>query len=159
MPTVKPSPHTQKAPLSGLHYALEELRQARHKRQRSLQFFIVPRLMSPEWNTQLYKASDVIFSLPAGHPNWLLPNHEPLTVAIFFPYIYRAPWELKGTPLMGRMARELCDLFKKDPGTGRYILSQLLKISARLDHLSIQQLRRVLSGQWFPRLSDQQTTE
>ena len=115
--------------------------------------------MSPQWNAQLYKAADVIFSLPAGHPHWLSTSHEPLTVAIFFPYIHRAPWELKGTPLMGRMARELCNLFQKDPSTGRYILSQLLKVSARLDRLSVQQLRRVLSGQWFPKISDQPTTE
>ena len=110
-------------PPAATRYALEELRQARHNRQNSLHIFIVPKFMTPEWYSQLYKAVALIFSLPAGHANWASTNHKPLTIAICFRYIHRAPWELKGTPLMGRMARELCGLFKKDPSSGQYVVT------------------------------------
>ena len=146
-------------PPSAARFAIEELRQARHKRQASLHVILVPKLMSPEWLGLLHKTADIIFTLPVGHPNWDLNKHEPLTIAICFPYLHRAPWELKGTPLMGRMARELCRVFKTDPGTGRYFLSELLQITHRLDRLSLQQLRKVLSGRWAPKLSNQQTIE
>ena len=101
------------------------------------------------------QAADIIFSLPAGHPNWSLEEHEPLTIATCFPYLHRAPWELKGTPLMGRMARELCRVFKTDPSSGGYLLSELLKITHRLNRMSVQQLRKVLSGRWAPKLPHQ----
>ena len=145
-------------PPAAARVALEELRQARHKRQASLPFFIVPRLMGTEWRSQIYKSADVSFSLPAGHTYWRKTNHEPLSVAICFPYITRAPWELKGSPLMGRMAGKLCQLFEEDPGAGRYLLSKL-KASPRLNHMPFQQLHKVLSGRWFPSLSDKQTDE
>ena len=146
-------------PPAAARIALEELRQARHKRQDSLHLFLVPRLMSTEWRSQLYKSADLIFSLPAGHTHWGKTNHEPLTVAICFPYINRAPWELKGSPLMGRMAGKLCQLFEEDPSAGRYLLSKLLKASLRLNHMPFQQLHKVLSGRWFPSLPDKQTDE
>ena len=125
-------------PPAAARFAIEELRQARHKRQASLHVVLVPKLMSPEWLGLLHKTADIIFTLPVGHPNWDLNKHEPLTIAICFPYLYRAPWELKGTPLMGRMARELCRLLKTDPGAGGYFLSELHQVTHRLDRMSLQ---------------------
>ena len=49
-------------PPAAARQALEELRQARHKRQVSTHVFIVPHLMAPEWKTQLYKTADLIFT-------------------------------------------------------------------------------------------------
>ena len=43
-------------PPAAARLVIEELRQVRHKRQASLYFFIVPRLMSPEWRSQLFKS-------------------------------------------------------------------------------------------------------
>ena len=73
------------APPGAARVVIEEIRQARHKRQKSTHVFLVPRLMMPEWRSQLYKSADLIFSLPAGHPHWDNSNHEPLTIAIVFP--------------------------------------------------------------------------
>ena len=146
-------------PPAAARFAIEELRQARHKRQSSLHIVLIPKLVTPEWMSQLYKAADIIFSLPAGHPNWSLDEHEPLTIAICYPYLHRAPWELKGTPLMGRMARELCRLFKTNPSAGGYFLSELLKTTHRLNRMSVQQLRKVLSARWAPKLPNQQTVK
>ena len=47
-------------PPAAARYALEELRQARHKRQNSIHIFVVPKLMVTEWNPLLYKAADLI---------------------------------------------------------------------------------------------------
>jgi hypothetical protein len=48
--------------------ALEELRKARIKRQDSMHIFVVPRLLTPEWLKQTFKASDVVFQVPIGCP-------------------------------------------------------------------------------------------
>ena len=128
MPSYRKGTFVWSPPPAAARIELEELRQARHKRQASLHVFLVPRLMSPEWRSQLYKTADLIFSIPAGHTHWQKSTHEPLTVAICFPYIHRTPWELKGPPIMGRMTGKLCQLFEEDSIAGRHLLSKLLKV-------------------------------
>lgn len=66
--------------------AVEELRKAKHRRQDSHHVFIVPRLMQPEWRKQLYKATNLIVSVPPGLPAWLEDMYQPLTVAFVFPF-------------------------------------------------------------------------
>ena len=146
-------------PPAAAHQALEELRQDMHKRQASTHVFIVPHLMTPEWRTQLYKTADLIFALPFGDEHWPASNHESLTIAACFPYIHREPWELKSSPLMGRMAGELHQLLSKSPSTGRDLLSQLFELSTRFDKVSLRQLRKLLSGRWCPLLSSQSSHE
>ena len=68
-------------------WALEELRQARFKRQSSTHIYIVPHLLKQEWNRQLFKTADLIIHIPIGHPHWQTTNHESLTLAICFPFI------------------------------------------------------------------------
>ena len=139
-------------PPAAARQALEELRQARHKRQASTHIFIVPHLMTPEWKSQLYKTADLIFTLPFGNNYWPAHHHESLTIAVCFPYLRREPWELKGTPLMGRMAGELCKVLSTSNRTGRNILSQLFELTSRLDKVPLRQLRKLLSGRWRPRV-------
>ena len=146
-------------PPAAARQALEELRQARHKRQVSTHIFIVPHLMTPEWKTQLYKTADLLFTLPFGDKYWPTSNHESLTIAVCFPYLRRAPWELRSSPLMGRMAGELHQMLSKDPSSGRDLLSQLFELSTRLDKVSLRQLRKLLSGRWRPILSGKPTLE
>ena len=145
-------------PPSAARVALEELRQARHKRQSSAHIFIVPSLMTPEWNSQLYKTADLILKVPAKTKIWPSKNHESLTLAICFPFMSREPWQLKGQPIMGRMARELCNLFSSDSSTVGYILSQLCDTTTRLDKMPVGRMRKVLSGRWFPTIPNQQTS-
>ena len=135
-------------PPAAARQALEELRQARHKRQLSTHIFLVPHLMSPEWKSQLYKTADLIFTLPFGNVYWPEGNHESLTFAICFPYICREPWELKSSSLMGRMAGELREVLSTNPSAGGNILSQLFELTTKLDKVSLRQLRKLLSGRW-----------
>eukprot|EP00957_Ditylum_brightwellii_P097695 7440782-Ditylum_brightwellii.AAC.1 len=46
--------------------AVEELRQARHKRQLSMHVFVVPKLIAPYWQQPLYKVADIVLHIPAG---------------------------------------------------------------------------------------------
>ena len=153
IPTYKRGIFIWTPPPAAARIALEELRQARHKRQASLHLFIVPHLMAPEWRSQLFKSADLILTLPFSEDYWPESHHEPLTVAIFFPYLRREPWELKASPLMGRMARELYKVLSESTSAGRDLLSQLFILTSRLDKVSNRQLRKLLSGRWRPKLS------
>ena len=55
----------------------------------------------------MHKEADVVFSVAAGSSYWPLSMHEPLTVALVFPFARCAPWQLKGTPKMLEMGRRL----------------------------------------------------
>jgi hypothetical protein len=69
-------------PPAAAEVALEQLRKARIKRQDSLHIFTCPRLMTPRWLRQLYKASDIVFQVPAGCPYWPESMYEPLTIGL-----------------------------------------------------------------------------
>ena len=94
--------------------ALAELRKARIKRQSSCHVVVCPRLCSPLWIKQLYKASDVVIEIPSGTPGWPNGMHEPLLIGLLFPFLRHAPWQLRGTPKMHAMGRELRGLFKEE---------------------------------------------
>ena len=94
--------------------AIAELRKARIKRQSSSHVFVVPKLCAPLWMKQVFKAADLVFELPVGHPAWEIDMHEPLLIALFFPYIRVKPWQLRGTPRMYQMGSELRRVFKKE---------------------------------------------
>ena len=53
--------------------AIAELRKARIKRQTSSHVFVVSKLCCSFWIKQLYKASDPVMEIPAGHSFW--PSH------------------------------------------------------------------------------------
>ena len=159
VPTYKKGIYIWTPPPAAARIALEELRQARHKRQSSLHIFITPLLMIPEWRSQLYKSADLIVTLPIGNDYCPDCHHESLTVAIFFPYLRRQPWELKSSPLMGRVARQLHKVFSEGSSSGRDLLSQLLILTTKLDKVSIRQLRKLLSGRWRFTLSHQSTSQ
>ena len=92
--------------------ALAEMRKARIKRQKSSHVFVCPRLCSPLWMKQLYKASDVVFEIPSGTPGWPVTMHEPLLIGLLFPFLRHLPWQLRGTPKMHAMGRDLRCLLK-----------------------------------------------
>ena len=71
------------------------LRKARKKRQQSTHMFIVPRSMTPLWQKQLLKASDIVLVLKPGHPSWPVEMLEPLTMAVCYPYISHILWEVR----------------------------------------------------------------
>ena len=136
-------------PLGVARFAIEELRQARQERQASWHIFVVPRLMGPEWRRNVFKSADLMFEVPVGHPIWPTEMHEPLTIALFFPYLNRCPWELRRSKLMVEVGRQVQGLLKDDPPAARNILSELFKLAGRMDSMQIRELRRVLSGLWI----------
>ena len=133
------------APAAGRH-AIEEVRQARHKRQESSHIFVCPRLMWNEWRRHVHKSADLIFQLPAGNEVWTQNMHEPLIFAIYLPYLHRCPWELRKTRLLVDLERSLRKVLKENIGAAGDILSEFLGNSRRLDSMPIRELRAVLSG-------------
>lgn len=57
-------------PPTAADVALEELRKARIKRQRSTHIFICARLLTSEWMKQLHKVADIVFEIPPTDPYW-----------------------------------------------------------------------------------------
>ena len=126
---------------------MDELRQARHKRQRSFHVFVCSRLMYPEWRRGLYKSADMIVEVKAGKCSfWPSQAHETLIIAIYFPYLHRCPWELRKTPLLVGMARKVSKVLSTDESAGSNLLSEFCAFTRRLDHMPFLQLSRVLSG-------------
>ena len=125
-PTIKKGTYVWSPPPAAADACLEELRKARMKRKDSLHIVLVQRLMTCTWLKQLNKCSDCIFSIPAAHPFWPSCNHEPLIVALIFPYIPFRPYHLKSTPKMFYMGRKLSGLFQKDCMDGGDILLKFL---------------------------------
>ena len=135
------------APPPGVaRFAVEQLRQARHKRQQSCHVLLVPRLMTLEWKRHTLKGADIVFNIPVGTDAWPSDMHEPLTVAIFFPYLSRKPWELRKTPMLVDLERKLPKVFKECERSGWSLLSKLFAVAKELNQMSVRELCRVLQG-------------
>jgi hypothetical protein len=68
--------------------------------------------MKPEWFRQLYKAADIVFDVPVGADCWPSDMYEPLIVGIVFPFLRHPPWQLRLTPKMFSLARDLRGLWE-----------------------------------------------
>ena len=133
--------------------ALEQLRKARHKRQKSTHIFVCPRLLYPLWQRSLFRSADLIFEIPAGHPAWPANMHEPLILAIYFPFISHRPWQLRRSPCLLDVEGYVQRLFKKLDGSEGPVLRQLWSFSRRLAGMSGQLAWQVLQGRWKDQFS------
>jgi hypothetical protein len=124
--------------------ALAELRKVRIKRQGSVHVFVCPRLCSPLWMKQLYKASDVVFEIPSGTPGWPIDMHEPLLIGLLFPFLRHSPWQLRGTPKMHALGRELRSLFKDEDVDARNLLCKFWLQCVRLGRMREDVVRKML---------------
>ena len=61
IPSYSPGAFVWAPPPAAARIAIEELRQARHKRQDSCHVFVCPRLMTTEWRRHLFRSADLIF--------------------------------------------------------------------------------------------------
>jgi hypothetical protein len=136
IPQTKSGNYVWTPPPAAAEVALEQLRQARIKRQASLHVFVCPRLMTCEWIKQLWKASDLVFEVPIKCDWWPFEMFEPLTIGILFPFVPHSPWQLRGTPKMFYVARELRRLFKETELAPGNFLRQLLLDCQRLQSVS-----------------------
>ena len=124
--------------------AISELWRARIKRQSSTHVFVVPKLCAPLWIKQVFKAADVVFEIPAGQSFWTKEMHEPLLIAIVFPFIRSKPWQLRSTPKMHSMVSELRRMLKSEDLDSRDLLRQFWEKCHRLRSMPENVVRRVL---------------
>jgi hypothetical protein len=134
--------------------AVEELRKARHKRQRSHHLFVVPRLMQPLWRKQLYKAADLVVLLKPGHRAWPMQMHEPLTIAFLFPFISQKPWQLRGSVQLLALGRQLCRVWAGNEGNKGLILRKLWGYQRRLENLPAKLASKLLQSEQVDDFSD-----
>jgi hypothetical protein len=124
--------------------ALEELRVARLKRQDYFHIFIVPRLMTSEWLTQLHKVSDIVCTLLLGSSAWSHAMYEPCLVGLTFPFLSITPWQLRGTPKMYAVGRQLQGLHAKPDLDRGDILRELCNLAKRLQSVPLNVVRKLL---------------
>jgi len=136
VPTIVCGTFIWSPPPAAADVALEQLRQARIKRQDSCHIFICPRLLTCEWIKQLYKAADLVFEVPTGYEGWPTDMFEPLTIGILFPFVPHRPWQLRSTPKMFYVARELRRLFEEENLAAGDFLRQFLVDCKRLQSMS-----------------------
>ena len=104
----------------GLHLLLQQnqpwrSRKAQHRRTVSTHIVLIPRLLTPTWQKHLNKVSDIVLSLPVGHPAWPSNMHEPLTVGLVFPFIRYRLWRLHISPLILDLEKHLRSVWKANP--------------------------------------------
>jgi hypothetical protein len=144
MPTTKSGLFVWSPAPAAAETAIEELRKARHKRQRSHHLVVIPRLMQPYWRKQLYKAADVVITLPPGHPAWPTEMFEPLTLAFVFPFVRYRPWQLRGSVHLLALGREVSRLWRDNlPGEG-FILRQLWGVQRKVSCMQEKLARQML---------------
>jgi hypothetical protein len=154
LPVFKPGLFVwESAPVTAV-VMVEELRKARHKRQDSHHIVMIPRLMQPDWRKALYKAADLVVSLPVGHPAWPSSMFEPLTIAFIFPFISHRPWQLRRSPLILELGRKLSGLWREDSSREGPVLRQLWCLQRQLSKMSEELAWKMLHGKPQPNLQD-----
>jgi len=132
-------------PPAAAEVAMEELRKARLKRRDSTHLVVIPKLMTPLWLKQMHKACDIVFPIKPTHPFWNSNMFEPFMMGIIFPFIPHRPWQLRRTPKLLSVARELCRVQAEntevDPGI---ILRELLRLTKRLPTMQASMVWKVL---------------
>ena len=146
MPEYKSGNYFWFPPPAAANICIDELRKARHKRQTSTHIFVCPRIMAPSWRRQMHRSADLILSIPPGHPAWPTEMHEPLTIAIYFPFLKSKPWQLKGSAKLLDVARQVQSLLSSDPGSERPFLCQFWKLARQLPSMSRNVVLQVLQG-------------
>ena len=125
---------------------LEEVRKARHRRTESTHLIVIPRLMTPTWQKHLRKVSDIVLSVPAGHPAWPANMHEPLTLGIVFPFIRHRPWRLYRSPVLLDLERKLREVWKAQSSAEGPLLCELWSLPRQLANLSQKLVWKLLRG-------------
>ena len=131
-------------PPAGADAAIEELWKARIKRQNSLHVILIPRLLTPLWQKQLFKAADLLVWIPPHLTCWPSDMYEPCCLALLFPFLKSAPWQLRGTPKIMAAGRKLSNLWKEDKVDGRDFLRKFLVDCRRLQTMPGSVVQKML---------------
>jgi hypothetical protein len=133
-PNIRASTYLWTPAPAAAQYAVEQLRKARHRRQASMHVMVIPRLFTSLWRKQLYKVADIVFEIPAGTVSeWKKDQHEPLTVALVFPFLKHRPWQAKGSPRFLALDRELRVLWKTSPADAGTLLRKFCITQRKLE--------------------------
>ena len=140
----KPGTYIWTPPPAAADAALEELRKARLKRRASTHIILIPRLMTTLWYKQLNKAADFIVPIPNHFSFWPDSMCEPLVMAFCLPFVRCNPWQLKATPKLCFIRRQLQSVLsenKMDPGD---LLLQLYSLGKKLPTMPESMVRKLL---------------
>ena len=99
---------------------------------------------------QIFKAADFVFEVPAGQSFWGADMHEPLLIALVFPFIRSKPWQLRSAPKLLELGSELRKVFKEEGLDGRDFLRKLWDKCHRLGNMPENVVRKLL---YFGKLS------
>ena len=143
-PRIKRGCYLWTPPPAAADVALEQLRQARHKRQDSFHIFACPKLLTPRWQKQLYKASDIVFVLPIGTVAWPTNRFEPCLVGLCFPFLRCRPWQLQNSPKMYAVGRKLLKVSEEGDLDEGLVLRELCELCRRLPTMPGHVVRRML---------------
>jgi len=128
-PRVSSGTYVWHPPPAAADVSLEELCKARMKRKELFHISVIAKLFCPRWLRQLNKVADCHFLIPICHLLFWGPNNfEKMIIAFVFPFFPYIPWQLKGTPQVLSMDRELCKVFKKEGMDTRDILFKILLV-------------------------------
>jgi hypothetical protein len=131
-------------PPAAAEVALEQLVYSIHKRPLHIHLVIIPRLFTARWRKLLGKICCLNFTVPLDSDIWNFSNYEPLVVGLYLPLSRHQPWNLRNTPFLDGVARNLRNLPPSDPGWGRLILCQLLFTSRSLESMHSSLVRTLL---------------
>jgi hypothetical protein len=94
--------------------ALEQLCETRHTRPSNAHIFLCPALMTSRWRKRLGKVTDAMFTVPVGSTHWSLGMHEPVVVALICPLLPCSPWQVRYSPIVARLKRNLPRMWSTD---------------------------------------------
>ena len=146
-------------PPAAADVAIEQLRKARHKRQKSLHVFVCPRLMKPVWYKQACKTADILFEIKPTHLFWSAEQHEPLIILICFPFLRFDPWQLRNSSPLLEVGRILRQVSKEGEATIGFILRELCLFTRRLHPMPQGMVRQMLHSGYQNHLSYQKCRE
>ena len=107
-------------------FAVEQLRQARHKRTESIHIFLCPKTMSTHWDKDLRKVADLIIDIPPKELYWPATMFEHLTFAVILPFKSCYPWQYRGGSQMVELARSLRHVWEGNKSTTGSVLREFL---------------------------------
>ena len=84
--TIRPGLYLWEPPPAAADAAIEEIRKARLKRRSSGHIIVIPKLVTTLWLKQVYKAADIVLTIPPIHTFWDSNMCESLVIALLFPY-------------------------------------------------------------------------
>jgi len=116
--------------------AMKELGISRLKCPHLNHVVVCPRLFTQYWRKRLFKIADIVLELPPGALLvWPGDMHEPLLLGLILRFSSCPPWQLRQTPPILALGREVQALWHNKVGDGRRLLRKLCHLPTSLEGL------------------------